>query len=105
MDEQERLKWARYREKCRQQYERGMERVRTTPEPEGQKFACGSRVRIADDLGPWMWHFPSGVNATVVYCYDHAFEGGDTDSYCLDVDGEGKISWYKEWQLTAIEEE
>lgn len=80
-----------------------MKRVRTTPEPKGQKFPCGCRVRIADDLGPSMSHFVSGRNATVKYTYAHAYGGDDVQSYCLDVDGEGEISWYEEHQLTRID--
>tara|TARA_Y100000310_G_scaffold214597_1_gene215488 strand:+ start:154 stop:447 length:294 start_codon:yes stop_codon:yes gene_type:complete len=83
-------------------YEAGMQRVRDTPEPEGQKFPCGSRVRIADDLGQSMSHFVSGVDATVVHTYAHAFGGKDVKSYCLDVDGYGETAWYYEHQLTAI---
>lgn len=80
-------------------YDAGMQRVETKSEPPNQKFPCGSRVRIVDDLGPHMSHFPSGVGATVKYVYAHAFGGVDVKSYCLDVDGEGEISWYKEDQL------
>lgn len=77
-----------------------MERVRTTPEPKNQKFPCGSRVMIVDDLGPNMSYFTSGVGATVIYVYAHAYGGNDVESYCLDVDGEGKVSWYYESQLS-----
>jgi hypothetical protein len=80
----------------------GMERVKTTPEPKGQKFPNGSRVRIADDLGQSMSHFERGVEATVEFVYDHAFGGGDVKSYSLNVDGHGSIAWYYEHQLTAI---
>lgn len=69
---------------------RGMGKVATTPEPKGQKFPNGSRVRIADDLGDGMSHFTSGVNATVVHTYAHAYGGRDVKSYCLNVDGEGR---------------
>ena len=82
--------------------EAGMELVRTTPEPKGQKFPCKSRVRIADDLGPAMRHFPSGKDATVIHVYCHAFGGSNVKSYCLDLDGLGQHSWYYEHQLTAI---
>lgn len=81
----------------------GLKRVDTTPEPTGQKFPNGSRVRIVDDLGSGMSHFQSGVNATVVYTYAHAYGGNDVKSYCLDIDDYGQVSWYHEWQLTAIE--
>ena len=49
-----------------------------------------------------MSHFESGVNATVRYTYAHAYGGDDVKSYCLDVDGRGEVSWYKEWQLTPL---
>jgi hypothetical protein len=84
-------------------YQEGLNRVKTTTQPIGQKFANGSRVRIADNLGSSMSHFESGVNATVKYTYAHAFGGSDGKSYCLDVDGYGEVSWYGEWQLTQIE--
>lgn len=83
-------------------YQAGMKKVAETPEPEGQKFPCGSRVRIADDLGPSMRHFESGVDATVEYVYAHAYGGSDVKSYCLNIDGCGSVAWYYEHQLTAI---
>lgn len=81
----------------------GDRRVANDPPPAGQKFLPGTRVRIADDLGPTMRHFPSGRMATVHHTYAHAFGGDDIKSYCLDVDGFGRTSWYDEDQLTAIE--
>ena len=83
-------------------HQAGMERVRTQPVPTGQKYAPGTRVRIDDHLDSTMAHFPSGKNATVRYTYDHAFGGGDIDSYCLDIDGHGEVAWYYEGQLTPI---
>ena len=83
-------------------YRAGLDRVETTPTPKGQKFPCGSRVRIADDLGPYMHHFESGCNAAVKYTYAHAYGGDNCHSYCLDIDGVGEVSWYEEHQLTAI---
>lgn len=84
-------------------YKAGLERVATTSPPEGQKYAPGTRVRIADDLGPSMSHFKSGKNATVKYTYAHAYGGSNTKSYCLDIDGCGESSWYYEHQLTPID--
>ena len=78
----------------------GLRRVTTASMPDGQKYAPGTRVRIAADLGPHMWHFPSGMMATVRYTYAHAYGGTDVDSYCLDVDGYGEVSWYHEHQLS-----
>ncbi len=83
-------------------YRSALDRVASEPEPDGQKFPCGSRVRIAEDLGPSMRHFESGGNATVEYVYAHAYGCGDVKSYSLDVDGVGSVAWYREHQLTAI---
>jgi len=83
-------------------YNAALAKVASMPEPKGQKFPNRSRVRIADDLGSAMSHFQGGVNATVKYTYDHAYGGGDVKSYCLDIDGYGEVSWYREHQLTAI---
>jgi len=83
-------------------YQQGMERVKNTPPPDGQKFAPGTRVHIAKDLGPMMQHFKGDVDATVLYTYAHAYGGDDVESYSLGVDGYGTVAWYKEWQLTEI---
>ena len=91
----------RERRACRV-YEAGLKKVAATPEPGGQKFLNGSRVRIAADLGPSMRHFKSDANATVQYTYAHAYGGGNVKSYSLDIDGYGSCAWYKEHQLTAI---
>lgn len=80
-----------------------MERVENTPVPTNQKFAPGTRVRIADDLGPMMAHFESGKNATVEYTYAQAYGGDNVDSYSLLIDGYGSVAWYHERQLTLIE--
>ena len=79
-----------------------MRRVADTPPPEGQKFAPGQRVKIADDLGRSMRHFPCGMTGTVHHTYAHAYGGDDTKSYCIDIDGLGQVSWYLEDQLSAI---
>lgn len=86
-------------------YQICMEAMTQKPVPKRQKFAPGTRVRIADDLGPSMWHFTSGTTATVLYTYAHAYGGGDVYSYCLDIYGVGKVSWYYENQLSALEGE
>lgn len=83
-------------------YESGLERVRSTPCPDGQKYKPGTRVRVADDLGSSMSHFCSGVDATVKYVYAHAYGGSDVKSYCLDVDGVGSVAWYYEHQLEPL---
>ena len=73
-------------------YEQGKINVKNDPEPEGQKFDVGSRVRI----------FTRSANATVLHTYAHAYGGSDAKSYCLDIDGKGSSAWYKESQLTQI---
>lgn len=83
-------------------HRQGLEKVRTTPEPEGQKFHIGERVKIDDVLCSSMSHFPAGKTATVVHTYAHAYWGDDVKSYCLDVDGYGQVSWYHESQLTPL---
>ena len=92
-------------EGARGTYRSGLRNVESDPEPRGQKFPIGSRVYIQQDLGPCMSHFTSGCSATVKYTYAHAYGGEDILSYCLDVDGHGEISWYKEHQLTLLEGE
>lgn len=71
-------------------YQAGLEKVRTTPAPEGQKFPCGSRVLTV------------GCEATVLYTYAHAYWGENVKDYCLDVDGYGVSAWHHESLLTAI---
>lgn len=82
-----------------------MERLESQPEPEGQKFPVGTHVRITDDLGRGMKHFPSGCNATVEYTYAHAFDGDNVNAYSLNVDNYGSLAWYFESQLTEITDE
>lgn len=67
-----------------------------------QKFNKGDHVKIADDLGPTMPHFPSGIEAIVEYSYADKYGGSDTDSYSLKLKGGGSIAWYYESQLTLI---
>lgn len=83
-------------------YQQGLVKVKTTPEPKGQKFHIGARVKIADDLGSSMSHFPSGKLATVEYTYAHAYGGEDVKSYSLIVDGIGSVAWYHEAQLENV---
>lgn len=89
----------RYAEAC-SYYAASMRRVKSSRPPNGQKYAPGTRVYIAADLGPQMSHFHRGKNATVRYTYAHAYGGSAVDRYCLDVDGEGEHSWYDESQLS-----
>ena len=81
-----------------------MQRVKDTAPPERQKFKPGARVKIAENLGHHMSHFPSGTEATVHHTYAHAYQRKDERSlrqYCLDVDGHGLVSWYNEDQLAV----
>jgi len=85
-------------------HQASLRRVAETPPPAGQKFAPGERVKIAEDLGRHMSHFPAGKMATVRYTYAHAYGTTDERSltqYCLDIDGTGEISWYDECQLSV----
>jgi len=88
-------------------YLRGLEKIKTEPEPSGQKFPCGSLVMIAKDLGSMMSHFKSGCRAKVDHVYAHAYGGTNINSYSLLVeqdDGSWSSSaWYKEHQLSLIE--
>ncbi len=97
------MDWKERERQADEIYRSGLEKVKTEPTPKGQKFPCGSRVRIADDLGENMMHFVSGKNATVKYTYAHAYGGNNVKSYHLDVDGVGEVAWYYEHQLTPIE--
>ena len=87
-------------------YASGLRKVKETPAPPGQKFPCGSFVKIAEDLGESMSHFESGKIARVEYTYAHAYWGDDVKSYSLNVRyGPGKwstVAWYYESQLTAV---
>ncbi len=85
-------------------YEQGLRRVATTLPPAGQKFPPGARVRVAEDLGSCMSHFPSGCDAIVLYTYAHAYGGNSCDQYAVDIDGRGFCAWYEERQLSLIDQ-
>lgn len=81
-------------------YQDGLEKVKNTPPPEGQKFLPGQRVRISrDGLG---WSVPIGSLATVEYTSAHAYGGKDIQLYSLIVDDHGSVAWFHEDQLEAI---
>lgn len=84
-------------------HDQAMKRVQNTPEPKGQKFPCGSRVQISDDLGPDMKYFPKNRQATVMHTYAHAFGGNDVKQYHLNVDECGEVAWYNEHQLSIVQ--
>ncbi len=89
-------------EERKQIHAAGIKRVNSVAEPEGQKFPCGSRVKITNSPDHTRDHFPHGVEATVMYTYAHAYGGEDVYSYCLNVDGHGEISWYEEDELELV---
>lgn len=66
------------------------------------KFRHGDRVKIADDLGPHMSHFPSGCEATVIHL-EWKHYGNKPADYGLYIKGHGDAAWYHEQQLTLIE--
>lgn len=83
-------------------YREGLERVKTTPPPKGQKFLPGERLRIVKiDSG---WGHPVGSLATVEYTYAHAYGGKNITSYCLDIDNHESVAWFDEDQLELIGE-
>jgi hypothetical protein len=67
-----------------------------------QKFQYGDLVRIAKDLGPYMRHFTSDVEAIVIYSYADKFGGDDHQNYCVNIKDKGEVSWYEEHQLELI---
>lgn len=70
-----------------------------------QKFKEYSLVKIADNLGPHMSHFTSGVEAVVLYTYASKYGGSDNESYGLYLKDSGETAWYYENQLTLIDED
>ena len=77
------------------------------PDLPNQKFPRGCKVRVGDDLGEFMSHFPSGFDAIVEFSYAQKFRGNNVDSYSLIVLEDGvpvnSIAWYYENQLTLID--
>ena len=73
-----------------------------------QKFFLGDLVRVADDLGKSMAHFPCGQDAIVLYSY--------SEKHCQSVAGDKQFglyllkdkqesAWYYENQLALIAED
>ncbi len=81
-------------------YAAGVEKVRYTPQPKGQKFPVGSLVRIKG--GAWR----VGLRAKVEFTYAHAFWGDNVRDYSLLVEvKDGKWSscaWFDESILEEI---
>lgn len=70
------------------------------------RFHHGDHVRIADDLGRGMSHFPgAGEEAIVIGSYGDQYGGNDHHAYTLHVRGHGENSWYQANQLTLIARE
>ena len=71
-----------------------------------QKYAKGTLVFIAKDLGHSMRHFRKGVVAKVIETYGSTFGGDNFDQYGLDImtdDGTWEYgAWYYEHQLSEI---
>ena len=94
-------------EDAKEYHQQALDKVKNTPEPEGQKFHIGQRVWIGE-LPINMRFFPSKCFAKVLYTYAHAYHeygertGRDArKSYCLDVDG-ASVSWYEEEHLSGV---
>lgn len=69
-----------------------------------QKFYRYDLVRVADDLGKTMSHFPgAGELAVVEGSYADLCHGSDRKSFGLMFEKHGGVSWYNESQLTLIE--
>ena len=73
-----------------------------------QKFRKLSFVRVCDEMPTGMKHFESGFDAIVDGTYSQICGGDDINSYSLYQLKNGEvvncISWYRENQLTALEE-
>lgn len=72
-----------------------------------QKFFKGDLVKIDDDLGHSMAHFPKRCEAVVIGTYAEQYGGGrdNNKKYTLHIlkPNHGESSWYREDQLTLIE--
>lgn len=79
------------------------------PNKENQKFKRGFRIKVTENLPDSMSHFEKGFEGIVKYTHAQQFGGENIDSYSiLQLNKAGKpinsISWYKENQLTLINE-
>ena len=71
---------------------------------EGQKFAVGDKIHVADEMPSWMSHFRAGEDATVLYTYGQAHGGNDSDAYFIMFEDGSTSGWYDEVQLTAVDD-
>lgn len=70
-----------------------------------QKFKRGNLVHIAKDLPHYQSHFESDVDVIIEYSYADMYGGSDTTSYSVIFPDDGhSVAWYKEDQLTLIDE-
>lgn len=71
-----------------------------------QKFWRGHRVKVADEMPPWMLHFyGAGGEAIVDHSYRDQYGGGSCEQYCLLhllPDGWKRSSWYPVDLLTLV---
>lgn len=74
-----------------------------------QKFRKLSFVSVCKNMPPEMVHFDSNFTAIIDGTYSQIYGGTDIDSYSLYKIEEGKvvnrISWYRESQLTLLEDQ
>lgn len=84
-------------------YEKGLERVKNTREPKGQKFHIGERVFIAKGRMERVNYSKEGAWATVQYTYAHAYGGGNeaAQEYFLNIDNYGPVAWFDEDELST----
>lgn len=66
----------------------------------------GDRVRVAEDLGPYMQHFSGkGEEAVIEYSYHDRYGGANSHhKYCLLFLDGSSSAWYYETQLTPLGE-
>ena len=73
-----------------------------------QKFFLGDLVRVADDLGMSMSHFPCGQDAVVLYSYSEKHcqsIAGDKQFGLYLLKDKTEVAWYYENQLKLIAED
>ncbi len=73
----------RYHKKC-------MLALDSKPEPKGQKFSRGSKVKVVDSY----WPEYIGRVATVMYTHAHAFDSDSVENYSLMFDDGCEVSWF-----------
>jgi len=96
----------------RDQYKAELQKLNEQPPSEdlpNQKFPRGCRVKVAEDLGQFMSHFPRGFEAIVEHSYGQQYDTNDGSKYCLIMlEGEtpvNTIAWYYEDQLSLLDKD